>query len=84
MFNNYNTYAMENCPCKKDCKNRCANCHSICQKYIDWRKEYEEVQQQIKEKEKIEKDIYFGKIISKRWVKCAGRNRGLKRANKGA
>ena len=41
-------------PCEKDCKDRCATCHTECQAYIDYRKEKDK-----KNKEQYEKVSYM-------------------------
>lgn len=41
-------------PCK-GCEERHYLCHSTCEKYITWRKEYDELQAKIK----AERDLYY-------------------------
>lgn len=33
--------SFKNVPCTRDCADRCAGCHAVCQKYKDWRAEFE-------------------------------------------
>ena len=36
-------------PCVPDCEDRAASCHGKCQRYLDWRKEYEEFKRKERE-----------------------------------
>lgn len=43
----------------KDCKDRYVGCHSTCEKYINAKKEYDELQEKIKKSKYRENDLNF-------------------------
>lgn len=43
----------------KDCKDRHVGCHSTCEKYINAKKEYDELQEKIKKSKYRENDLNF-------------------------
>ena len=43
----------------KDCKDRHVGCHSTCEKYINAKKEYDELQEKIKKSKHRENDLNF-------------------------
>lgn len=43
----------------KDCKDRYIGCHSTCEKYINAKKEYDELQEKIKKSKYRENDLNF-------------------------
>ena len=50
----------------KDCKDRYVGCHSTCEKYINAKKEYDELQEKIKKSKYRENDLNF--VSSKKHI----------------
>lgn len=50
----------------KDCKDRHVGCHSTCEKYINAKKEYDELQEKIKKSKYRENDLNF--VSSKKHI----------------
>lgn len=48
-------------PCDKDCKERSATCHSICEKYIKYKREMDRLSNLREEKRRGEKAFVYRK-----------------------
>ena len=46
-FNDFDS-TMGNCPCRQDCKDRNAYCHSYCTKYKEWQIEQKHFSNKVK------------------------------------
>lgn len=51
---NFNFGYKPNSPCVRECKDRCATCHSTCQKYLEWTKKWQKEKAVIRAKMKEE------------------------------
>lgn len=66
---------MEKAPCK-NCKERKVGCHSICSKYIEWKKEFEKLKAEEKEARSLDwysKSLMMLTILE---AHSGGRNNG--------
>lgn len=50
-----------NCPCTRDCPDRKSGCHSVCEKYINAKAEYEQAKEKYRQKRSA--DVYISDMI---------------------
>lgn len=68
-----NIYKSYNCPCF-NCNERHTNCHSECEKYIEWKRERDIEKGQLKKSREQENESWIFAV--KRRAKWARRKRG--------